>query len=99
MLDLAQYQIEGSTAREIASSVETAIREGALDTGEQLPTVRALARALGPSPATVTSAYRTLRGRGLVIADGRRGTRVAPRPPLLAPERAAHGLLSPTPPP
>jgi DNA-binding transcriptional MocR family regulator len=99
MLDLAQYQIEGSTAREIASNVEAAIREGALDTGEKLPTVRALARALGTSPATVNSAYRTLRGRGLVIADGRRGTRVAPRPPLLSPERAPYGLLAPTPPP
>ena len=45
MLDLEQYQhyqIHGSTAREIASSVETAVREGALSTGERLPTVREL---------------------------------------------------------
>lgn len=34
-----------------------------------------------------------------MIADGRRGTRVAPRPPLLAPERAPHGMLAPSPPP
>lgn len=99
MLDLAQYQIVGSTAREIASSVEASIREGLLGTGEQLPTVRALAERLGTSPATVSSAYRILRERGFLIADGRRGTRVAPRPPLLAPERAPHGMLAPTPPP
>jgi DNA-binding transcriptional MocR family regulator len=88
MLELAQYQIHGRTAREIASSAETAIREGLLDTGEALPTVRELAKALGTSPATVNSAYRILRQRGLVIAEGRRGTRVAPRPALRTAEPA-----------
>jgi DNA-binding transcriptional MocR family regulator len=86
MLDIEQYHaISGNTAREIAATAETAIREGRLKTGEALPTVRALAEGLGTSPATVNSAYRTLRQRGLVIADGRRGTRVAPRPALRVP--------------
>lgn len=88
MLDLEQYQIVGRTARELASSVEASIREGLLNTGDQLPTVRALAEAVGASPATVNSAYRILRQRGLVVAEGRRGTRVAPRPALRAPSRA-----------
>src|SRR5581483_7347767 len=92
MLDVEQYYgITGSTAREIATSAEGAIREGRLQTGESLPTVRALAGALGTSPATVNAAYRTLRQRGLVIAEGRRGTRVAPRPALriVGPPRSA----------
>jgi DNA-binding transcriptional MocR family regulator len=101
MLDLGQYQIRGSTAREIASSAEAAIREGLLDTGDVLPTVRALAEHLKASPATVNAAYRILRERGLVIAEGRRGTRVAPRPALRIPpparltrpvDRTAHGI-------
>ncbi len=85
MLDLAQYRIEGSTAREIAASTEAAIRDGRLAASEHLPTVRALAERLGASPATVSAAYRILRERGLVIAEGRRGTRVVPRPAVRTP--------------
>jgi DNA-binding transcriptional MocR family regulator len=45
--------------------------------------VRGLARDLAVSPATVAAAYRTLRQRGLVKANGRRGTVVTNRPTLL----------------
>jgi len=79
-------QIEGGSAREIAASVERAIHEGGLAAGEALPTIRGLADDLGVSPATIAAAYRLVQARGLVTADGRRGTRVAPRPSL--PSRA-----------
>src|SRR5437879_3257900 len=91
MAEVGQYQrrrsaeITGTTAREIALSAEAAIRDRLLDSGEPLPTVRALAQSVGVSPATVNAAYKVLRQRGLVVADGRRGTRVAPRPALRAP--------------
>ncbi len=94
MLDVEQYQIIGATAREIAASAEGSIRDGRLDGGDPLPTVRALAAALGTSPATVNAAYRILRGRGLIVTDGRRGTHVAARPAVRPPEP-----LRPFPPP
>jgi DNA-binding transcriptional MocR family regulator len=78
----ASSPIRGENAAAIAESAERAIREGALSPGDALPTVRALAGDLGVSPATVASAYRTLRHRGLVLTQGRRGTTVAPRPPV-----------------
>jgi len=42
--------------------------------------MRALAAQLGVNANTVAAAYRTLRERGLIETDGRRGSRVRPRP-------------------
>jgi len=86
MTDLAQrYHIAGSTAGEIATSIETAVRGGGLQPGERLPTVRGLASQLSVSPVTVAAAYRRLTDRGLLSAAGRRGTHVCPGPPLATP--------------
>jgi len=62
--------------------VERGIRDGAIASGSQLPPVRSLAIRLGVSAATVASAYRELRLRGLITAAGRLGTTVVPRGPL-----------------
>ncbi len=64
-------------AQAIAHDVERRIRDGDLEAGEQLPTVRAIAAELGVDPGTTAAAYRLLRERGFVISGGRRGTRVA----------------------
>ena len=72
-------QISGRTATDIAASLERVLYAGASAPGQTLPTVRGLAADLGVSPATVSSAYKLLRTRGLVVGGGRRGTRIAPR--------------------
>lgn len=74
----------GTTAAEIAASVETGVRTGLLPPGAALPAVRALAGRLAVSPATVAKAYQALRQRGLVETAGRNGTRVRARPPVAA---------------
>lgn len=78
----AQNHITGSRAVEVEASIEAAIRDGRLVPGSRLPTIRACAAELGLSPATVASAYRSLRERGLVQSHGRRGTVVSSQPPL-----------------
>lgn len=80
-----QKYIKGSTAVEIQGSIEASIRRGTISPDALLPTVRGCAEALGVSPATVSSAYRVLRERGLIVTRGRRGTRVSAQPPIQRP--------------
>lgn len=89
---VVQTYISGATAVNIARSIESAVAAGKAPAGELLPPVRGVAARLGVSPATVAAAYRALARRGLVIADGRRGTRIRhaapvgmPAPPPLPP--------------
>lgn len=83
-------EVDGKRASDISDSVETAIREGRLTSGAQLPTVRALADRLEVSPSTVSAAYRYLRQRGVISTHGRGGTRVHSRPPVEAKQQRHH---------
>ncbi|PKL99268.1 MAG: GntR family transcriptional regulator [Gammaproteobacteria bacterium HGW-Gammaproteobacteria-9] len=71
----------GSTAVEIAESIEQQIRSGFYPDGAVLPAVRSLAQQLQVSPNTVAAAYKLLRDAALIVTDGRRGTRVASEMP------------------
>ncbi|HEV8659303.1 MAG TPA: aminotransferase class I/II-fold pyridoxal phosphate-dependent enzyme [Thermoanaerobaculia bacterium] len=82
---LERNYIGGQTSVKIAASVERALSTGRAAAGDPLPPVRATARSLGVSPATVAAAYRLLRDRGVVIADGRRGTRIREATPIVTP--------------
>jgi DNA-binding transcriptional MocR family regulator len=50
--------------------------------GDKLPTVRALAKQLRVSPATVAAAYKNLQARGLLLGGGRKGTTITRTPPV-----------------
>ncbi|RJP33468.1 MAG: aminotransferase class I/II-fold pyridoxal phosphate-dependent enzyme [Phycisphaerales bacterium] len=80
MLETVQNYIRGRGAVNIAGGIEQAVREGRLMSGQRLPTVRDLAAALRVSPTTVAAAYRSLQSRGVIVSQGRRGTRIAHRP-------------------
>jgi DNA-binding transcriptional MocR family regulator len=82
---VVQTYISGTSSVNIAASVEGAVANGRLPAGSILPPVRSLAAQLEVSPATVAAAYRLLQERGVVVADGRRGTRVRPAPPIALP--------------
>jgi len=84
----AQNYLSGDSAVNIAHSVESAVASGRAAGGSLLPPVRTAAVQLGVSPATVAAAYRMLAQRGVVIADGRRGTRIRHAPPIALPPPA-----------
>jgi len=79
---LKQYRIRGSSAAELARSVEAGVASGALVPGARLPSVRSLAREVGLSPVTVSSALAELRRRGVVVSEERRGTRIGEATPI-----------------
>ncbi|MFD5881251.1 aminotransferase class I/II-fold pyridoxal phosphate-dependent enzyme [Streptomyces yangpuensis] len=77
---LGEYRITGRRTSDIAASVEAGVASGELPPGSLLPPMRVLAGVLGVNPNTVAAAYRTLRERGVIETDGRRGSRVRARP-------------------
>jgi DNA-binding transcriptional MocR family regulator len=67
------------TARGLAAAVSAVIGDGSLSPGDRLPPIRVVAKELGLSPTTVSSAWAMLQRAGILMAGGRSGTRVMPR--------------------
>jgi len=65
--------------RALVEALETAVREGELQPGDQLPPQRAVADRLGIDFTTVTRAYGAARARGLIEGAVGRGTFVSRR--------------------
>ncbi len=69
--------LETPPYRQIVEQVRSSIERGELSPDMPLPPVRQLAGDLGVAPNTVARAYAELQAEGWIVADGRRGTRVA----------------------
>ncbi len=67
--------------KQIMDQVKFYRASGVLRPGEQLPSIRALARALSVNPTTVVKAYNELRHEGVVELWQGRGVFLAPLPP------------------
>ncbi|MFN2566144.1 MAG: Clp protease N-terminal domain-containing protein [Gemmatimonadaceae bacterium] len=68
-----------SIYEQIVAQVQEAVATGRLGPGDRLQTVRQLADELDIAPGTVARAYAELERLGVVVTEGVRGTRVAPR--------------------
>lgn len=76
VLDLIAEEVGDSSAQGIARAISGLITAGRINPGDQLPTVRAVASALGVSSSTVSAAWRLMQNHGVILTDRRRGTTV-----------------------
>ncbi|HVN14219.1 MAG TPA: GntR family transcriptional regulator [Anaerolineales bacterium] len=72
---------------QITNQIQSQVASGALKTGDQLPTVRALAQELRVNFNTVARAYRLLDETGIISTQQGRGTYIMMRPPPEITER------------
>ncbi len=71
-------QVDGvAIYQQIINQIKYLIASGALQVGEELPAIRALAERLVINPNTVARAYRELQIEGYLIKKGTKGTYVS----------------------
>lgn len=95
-------RIAGNRAEDVRRSIAALITGGELPPGTRLPTIRALAEALGTTPSAVTEAWGALRDEGLLVTRRRGGTQVVgpgaqPRERVTDSDRTLLDLLHGTP--
>jgi len=81
---------------QLAWQIEALIAHGRLRPGEQLPSVRGLADAVGVNVNTVRSVYARLEGEGFVVTEHGRGSFVAANVPQVDPRAAAARVFAGT---
>ena len=78
---------------QIANQVQSRVANGILKSGDQLPTVRALATDLRINFNTVARAYRILDEERIISTQQGRGTYIAEKPPPKVTERMRREAL------
>lgn len=77
-----------SVSAQIVAQIKYKVISGDLEPGQQIPSVRALARDLKVNPTTVTRIYRQLEAEEIICTQPGRGTFIAPgRSSLTATEK------------
>ena len=72
-----EYRKKESIYEQIVSEIERYVAVGALQKGERIPSVRALASELGINPNTVKKAYDLLEKKGVIVTISTKGTFVS----------------------
>ncbi|QTF09835.1 aminotransferase class I/II-fold pyridoxal phosphate-dependent enzyme [Brenneria izadpanahii] len=85
--DWLAEQLHNHSIRGIAMDMSALIRDGKIEIGKQLPSVRELAEALGVSPATISAAWSLLRRQKVIAGRGRTGMWVSGQQTSPRPER------------
>lgn len=80
--------------RQLMDQIGHYVAAGALAAGDQLPSIRELARALAVNPTTIVKAYGELEHEGLIEIRHGRGAFVAASAPAWQPERRRDRLQS-----
>jgi len=75
-----KVKISGTSAQGIFESIRELTSNGQLVAGDSLPPVRELAEHLGVNRNTVSAAYQRLTKAGIVVTQGRLGTRICQEP-------------------
>ena len=77
---------------QLRTQIATRVADGDLPPGTRLPPVRALAEELGLAAGTVARVYKELVADGVLVTEGRHGTRVrsGAAPASAAPAAAAY---------
>ncbi|SAI66153.1 GntR family transcriptional regulator [Bordetella ansorpii] len=83
--------------RQIYARFRHAIASGLLESGQRLPSARALAAELGLARGTIETAYGLLSAEGYILARGQAGTVVAPDLRARAPVAAEPSASAPVP--
>lgn len=78
--------------RQLMDQIGHYVAAGALVPGEQLPSIRGLAKSLAVNPTTIVKAYSELEHEGLIEMRHGRGVFVAERVPEWPPERRRERL-------
>ncbi|MGB4609601.1 MAG: GntR family transcriptional regulator [Saccharofermentanales bacterium] len=92
MLIVFDFQSDIPLYIQLRNQVVIGIAQGKLVSGEQLPTIRALADESGVNMMTVSKAYQLLKQEGYILTDRRSGTIVAPQQKSIVAETTIDNL-------